>query len=86
LDLLGFIWWNRDFSKGYKRKNKKIFFALNSRLRLCSKSGLPSLFPGSPVAAGPFANPRFPSEESIQSILGLSQEFVDRNLDPAAKY
>jgi hypothetical protein len=34
LDLLGFIWPNRDFSKGYERKNKKFCLAFDSPSRL----------------------------------------------------
>jgi hypothetical protein len=34
LDLFGFIWWNRDFSMSYGRKNKKISRPLNSPPRL----------------------------------------------------
>jgi hypothetical protein len=31
LDLFGLLWPNRAFSKGYRRKNKKIRLRLNSR-------------------------------------------------------
>ena len=31
LDLFGFLWPNRAFSKGYRGKNKKVWLRLNSR-------------------------------------------------------
>lgn len=31
LHCLGFLWWNRGFSKGYSQKNKKIRLLPNSR-------------------------------------------------------
>jgi hypothetical protein len=34
LHFLGLLWWNRDFSKGYGAKNKKISPLANSRPRL----------------------------------------------------
>jgi hypothetical protein len=34
LHVLGFLWPNRDFSMGYKQKNKKILPRLNSRAGL----------------------------------------------------
>jgi hypothetical protein len=45
LDLLGFIRPNRDFSKGYERRNKK---KSNSRLKLCAERLI-----GSPLDSPP---------------------------------
>jgi hypothetical protein len=43
LDLLGFLWPNRDFSKGYTGKNKKIPFRLSSPAGLWTKRVKPLL-------------------------------------------
>jgi hypothetical protein len=58
LHLLGFLWPNPGFSKGYGGKNKKIWFGLNSRLRLCvggpsglSKGALPGRGPALSVGS-----------------------------------
>jgi hypothetical protein len=52
LDLLGFIRPNRDFSKGYERKNKK----KSTRVSGCMQNvsdGVPLLSPGRCLGAAP---------------------------------
>jgi hypothetical protein len=59
LDLLGFLWPIRDFSKGYTRKNKKICFGLNSRRRLRPTVSCVPLSPLARLVRRPPARLRF---------------------------
>ncbi|HEY1783264.1 MAG TPA: hypothetical protein VGG79_23075 [Roseiarcus sp.] len=45
LFMLGFVWWKRDFSKGYRGKNKNNFPAPNSRYGLWLRGFLGKVSP-----------------------------------------
>ena len=76
LDLLGFIRQNRDFSMGYREKNKKIF----PRLRLCAKHFKPRQASLSPRPGPPRWVRSFPIKIMCNTCFWFAQDFVRKKL------
>jgi hypothetical protein len=75
LDLLGFIWPNRDFSKGYERKNKKICLAFDSPSRLWRDAPRrPSLLVVSSLLTADVRQIPVSMSESIRRDRGLAKD------------